>query len=396
MPSDGLTIAVTGQALLHRAIDWKDNRSQAIRSALSSADAALVNLEAAVNTSNAWPTKTKTLHTTHPSALVSLRRFGFDVLGLANNHAFDLGPPGIAKTITSAGRVGLLTTGAGVDANEAERPAIVNSDRRRVAVIALDLGPQPDIVYASQTRAGINGLRVRPVLGLPDAEHETLLDILEQTGQIERDRLRIAVGYQASSSSEENSFFGTPIRKGDSVSRTLVPDTGDMERLRKLLTSLSGQAGFVVVMVHSHHWDPDWSSTPQWFEMLARALIDLGADMVAGTGAPVLQPMRFYKNRPIFSSLGNFVFHTARSETYDRLRLPVWDGAVASCHFAAKGSVKIGILPLVAGGPASSAPGPTLGPQIAEPRDAQRIFDHLTRDLSLSERALVTLANSNP
>jgi poly-gamma-glutamate synthesis protein (capsule biosynthesis protein) len=63
---------------------------------------------------------------------------------------------------------------------------------------------------------------------------------------------------------------------------------------------------FVVVSIH---WGIEMSYAPSNRQIdLARKLIDAGADAVFGHHPHVVQPVEIYKGRPIFYSLGNFVF----------------------------------------------------------------------------------------
>lgn len=68
------------------------------------------------------------------------------------------------------------------------------------------------------------------------------------------------------------------------------------------------QAGCEFIIASIHAGKEDCASPNQ--EQLKRCpqLIDLGADMVYGHGAHVLQPIRLYKGKLIFYGLGNFVF----------------------------------------------------------------------------------------
>ena len=62
------------------------------------------------------------------------------------------------------------------------------------------------------------------------------------------------------------------------------------------------------VVVYSH-WGIEYDSnatTSQ--EKAAHAFIDVGADVVIGSHPHVIQPIEVYKNKPIFYSLGNFIF----------------------------------------------------------------------------------------
>ncbi len=55
----------------------------------------------------------------------ALKRAGFDVLNLANNHAMDYGYEGIADTITGLTDLGIYTPGGGTDRQEARKPVFI-------------------------------------------------------------------------------------------------------------------------------------------------------------------------------------------------------------------------------------------------------------------------------
>jgi poly-gamma-glutamate synthesis protein (capsule biosynthesis protein) len=81
----------------------------------------------------------------------------------------------------------------------------------------------------------------------------------------------------------------------------------------------------VIVSIHQHIGFNDAPLYSQ--EKFARACIDQGADAVFGTGPHRLWGIEIYKNKPIFYSLGNFLFHGSSFgaypvETYERFDLP--------------------------------------------------------------------------
>src|SRR5690606_11348197 len=117
------------------------------------------------------------------------------------------------------------------------------------------------------------------------------------------------------------------------------------------IEAAGAEADLVLVCLHNHHWKADWGDLPDWFIDLGRLLVDRGADMVVGHGVPVLQRIVFHRGRPIFGSLGNFIFHTARAATYDRERVEVWSGAVCRCRFEDGACSGIDILPVAVGRP---------------------------------------------
>lgn len=65
----------------------------------------------------------------------------------------------------------------------------------------------------------------------------------------------------------------------------------------------------VDILVLSVHWGVELSTVPRDEEIiLAKKLIDAGADIIMGHHPHVLQGIEIYKGKPIFYSLGNFVF----------------------------------------------------------------------------------------
>lgn len=81
------------------------------------------------------------------------------------------------------------------------------------------------------------------------------------------------------------------------------PNLGIVE---KSITEARKKASYIVVNVH---WGDEYkriSNTKQ--RTLAHWLIDHGADAVIGHHPHVIQEMELYNNKPIFYSLGNFIF----------------------------------------------------------------------------------------
>ncbi|HET9832533.1 MAG TPA: CapA family protein, partial [Vicinamibacterales bacterium] len=65
---------------------------------------------------------------------------------------------------------------------------------------------------------------------------------------------------------------------------------------------------FVIVTIHAHE-PGNWSETPADFlPPFAHAAIDAGADEFIGHGPHQLRGIEVYRGKPIFYSLGNFVF----------------------------------------------------------------------------------------
>lgn len=370
-----VTIALTGQCALHGPLDLAG--SAAVRDVLT-ADVALANLEATVAVAGAWPTKTKTLHLASSDALGALADLGVSAVTHANNHAFDLGPPGIAATREAASAAGLAFTGSGMNVDEAAAPARIG----RVSILAADLGPQPDLVYASDSRAGIAGLRLSRAVQLPPNRLAAMRDLATDLGDAARTAARRRAGYDAESDAALT-LFGTSFVPGPTVASLWRADAADKARLLANIAAEKASGRIVVVALHGHHWDADWSVTPAWFLALAEEIVAAGADVIAATGAPVLQPAHLIAGRPVFSGLGNAVFHTHRAARYDAEKLDVWRGVALRLTLADDGAFAgADVLPIAVGRPEPGPAGLPLAPRPLRGSDAAEIHARLTSALA--------------
>ncbi len=58
------------------------------------------------------------------------------------------------------------------------------------------------------------------------------------------------------------------------------------------------------------HWNEEFKDYPEKYaRTLAKAMIDSGADIIVGSHSHCLMGVEFYKHKPIYYSLGNFVFN---------------------------------------------------------------------------------------
>jgi hypothetical protein len=73
-----------------------------------------------------------------------LRDAGFDLLGLANNHALDFGPEGLAETVARLHTAGIASVGVGPDPAAAAQPVIRDSGGLRLAFLAFNTVADPD------------------------------------------------------------------------------------------------------------------------------------------------------------------------------------------------------------------------------------------------------------
>jgi poly-gamma-glutamate capsule biosynthesis protein CapA/YwtB (metallophosphatase superfamily) len=103
--------------------------------ALRAADLTMVNLETAV-TDGGSPEPKEFHFRTPASAFAALRAAGADVATMANNHAADYGPVGLADTLAAIRSTRFPTIGIGADAARAYAPYLVRVRGHRVALLA--------------------------------------------------------------------------------------------------------------------------------------------------------------------------------------------------------------------------------------------------------------------
>ncbi|GMB79309.1 hypothetical protein NN6n1_00910 [Shinella zoogloeoides] len=227
----------------------------------------------------------------------------------------------------------------------------------------MDGGPGPDFMYAADAatnrpeRPGINRLKVTKAIDI-DA------DTFEQL-QILRDK----IGYTPMDLGNDSQPDDTPLvdaesevsiaraifRRADRIGKNVKIDDQSLSRNLAAITSAVDDGCLVIAYLHHHHWASVWSDVPDWVGDVAKQCIDAGAAMFASHGAPVLQPLEIYRGRPIFYSLGNFIFHVRSEKSPWRAR-EVWESVVGLCSFGDNDElVGISFHPVVIGGAQTSS-----------------------------------------
>ena len=122
-------------------------------------DARIVNLETAITTNGeAWPTK-GIHYRMHPQNLGCLVAAKIDCCALANNHVLDWGYAGLEETLGQLQGAGIRTAGAGANAAEAARPAVIEvrgGTRVLVSSFGMSSSGVPREWRARRAHAGVN------------------------------------------------------------------------------------------------------------------------------------------------------------------------------------------------------------------------------------------------
>jgi poly-gamma-glutamate capsule biosynthesis protein CapA/YwtB (metallophosphatase superfamily) len=145
-------LVAVGDVMLGRGVAGEPRPFAAVAPWLRAADLALGNLECVIaleegDTPRPGPPDDPPLGPYRlyapPSAARALREAGFDVLGLANNHALDRGPAGLAAMASRLQAAGIATVGAGPSPEAALEPLIRQVDGVRLAFLAFNAVPDP-------------------------------------------------------------------------------------------------------------------------------------------------------------------------------------------------------------------------------------------------------------
>jgi poly-gamma-glutamate synthesis protein (capsule biosynthesis protein) len=142
------------------------------------ADLFVLNLECCISERGTpWPDPRKPFFFRAPPAATEvLNRLGVDCATLANNHALDFGTEALLDTFEQLETAGIKWVGAGRNLEEARRPAVLDADGFRLAVLGgsdhpAEFAARPDspgIAYGLDwLAAAIDGLDADAVLVTP-------------------------------------------------------------------------------------------------------------------------------------------------------------------------------------------------------------------------------------
>jgi hypothetical protein len=135
-------VIAVGDVMLGRGVAGEPQPLAAVSPWLRTADLVVGNLEctvAAGGTPRPGPYRLRA----PLSSAATLREAGFDILGVANNHALDFGPEGLAETLSRLEGAGIDSVGAGLDAGATGQPLIREVGGLRLAFLAFDAVPDP-------------------------------------------------------------------------------------------------------------------------------------------------------------------------------------------------------------------------------------------------------------
>src|SRR6266849_1071750 len=170
--STAMTITLTGQSMIRSDIRAIAPRAVPVIQGLLKGDVVFTNLESAVAEKGETVQQGRGF-LTPPEALDALTAFGFNLLSLAGNHAFDLKVTGIKNTIQEANSRKIVHAGTGNNVAEAAAPAYLHTPKGTIALIASASGLIAPGGSATVERSGVNELRVEA----DDKENQVCVDL---------------------------------------------------------------------------------------------------------------------------------------------------------------------------------------------------------------------------
>jgi poly-gamma-glutamate synthesis protein (capsule biosynthesis protein) len=214
---------------------------------LRGADLTVGNLESTLSTAGP-PEQGDDSFAADPRVLPAMARLGFDALSLANNHTGDYGTTALLRTVAAFRGSGVASFGAGRDLEAASRPVVLKRHGVRFGFLGFNaIGETP---RATPGRPGALSVRMPP-----------------RTGPLDR---------------------------------------GDLAHVLAEVRRLDDRADVVVVMPH---WGTQYThAVGPMQRLVARRLVDAGADLVVGGHPHWVQGVERYRGATIAYSLGNFVF----------------------------------------------------------------------------------------
>ena len=312
--SPAITITLVGQSMIRSDIRETVPAAVPVIQGLLKGDVMFTNLEAAI------AEKGETVHEgrgflTPPEALDALTTFGFNLLALSGNHAFDLKVTGIQNTIRETNSRKIVHAGTGNTVAEAVAPGYLRTPKGTIALIASASGLITPGGSATPDRPGVNELRV-------------------EAGGIENEATQDLPGAPAN-----------------------TPNPEDSQRILQSIREARQRADLVIVYQHNHVFSNHSFTTVfteglqerlapnEWLIKWTHAEVDAGADIIVMHGAPLLHGVEIYHGRPIFYDLGNFIYNLPPTLTY--IDEPMnWESAVAYVQFQGKNLKSVSLRPI--------------------------------------------------
>jgi poly-gamma-glutamate synthesis protein (capsule biosynthesis protein) len=331
-----MRVSATGDALITRRIsNWDADGFTRLLNVIAIGSARFTNLETLITNGAGYPAADwgGTFLTSPAGCLDDLRRMGFNLIGRANNHAADWGADGVLETSRACDAAGLAHAGAGRTQAEARMPAYLDLPEGKVALLAVATATGNATYRAGaqrpdcQGRPGVSCLRFEEFATLPPDAMAQLKALVAKTRYELDKRHHVGLGFRGADAPGTFSVGGVRFKDADSFGDAWTAHQGDVDDILRYIRDARRQADVVLMAFHGHESTAEHDDMPpSMHREFCRACIDAGCDGIIGHGPHRLRGVEIYKERPIFYSLGNFIFENEEApvqpaDFYERLGL---------------------------------------------------------------------------
>src|SRR6202011_3489912 len=171
------TITLTGQSMIRSDLRATSPPAEPVIQGLLKGDVVFTNLESAVAEKGETVQEGRGF-LTPPGALAALKRFGFNLLTLSDNHASDLDTKCIQNPIREADGRKIVHAGTGNNLAEAVAPGYLHTSKGTIALISSASGLITPGGSATADRPSVNELRIEA----GDKENEATVDLPDAPG----------------------------------------------------------------------------------------------------------------------------------------------------------------------------------------------------------------------
>lgn len=319
---DTFTMALTGDSIITMRLSvYREPEFIKMIELIRSADVAFTNLEMLFHDYEPYPMHESggTYMRAAPAMAKELAWAGFDMVSRANNHTGDYGVLGMRLTTKHAAEAGLVQAGVGESLAEAREAKFLETAKARVALISCAS------TFKEHSRAGKSRGDIPARPGLNPLRHSTTYIVTQEKLEMLR-RILKELGKQPQENGSKLKFFDHDFVAGDNPEVRTEPRQEDIEEIANVVRNASRLADLTIVTIHAHEGDGNRSVPAKFLVTFARAMIDAGADVFVGHGPHVLRGIEVYKGKPIFYSLGNFIYQNQTLlrlpyENYERYKL---------------------------------------------------------------------------
>jgi len=208
-----------------------------------------------------------------PSFAQTLKKNGFNVINVANNHILEHGTEIFLETIEYLKEQGIHICGLRDNDEFYSKPVIINKDNTKIGILSYNWVGKDKFPEADQYIA---------------QSHDSIVNYTWHRNHLSNEEIK-----------SDTSQWNKNVIK-------------DISKLKKAVD-------FVILYPH---WGFEFVSYPPFgVTREARSFIDAGADLIIGSHPHVIQGYEIYKNKYIFYSLGNFIFDMRFNNTRNALIL---------------------------------------------------------------------------